>query len=71
MSEVKKQLPHRFKVKSYNMRTKPGQTQARLYGVAFYPTVLVMDGQGKVHQRIVGTVSAADLHHAIEAVLAR
>ena len=69
MSEVRQQLPRRFRVKSYNLRTKPGQTAAQQYGVAFYPTLLITDREGVVRQRFVGVMSPEVLREAIEQVL--
>ena len=69
MSEVKQQLPRRFRVKSYNLRTKLGQTEARLRGVAFYPTLLILDATGAERKRFVGVMPPEVLRTAIEAVL--
>lgn len=70
MGELKRQLPKQFKVTSYNVRTKPGQTQARLYGVAHFPTTVLLDRHGNVQQRIVGLISTAELRREVEAVIA-
>ncbi len=71
VGELKQQLPGRLKVKTHNMRTKLGQVQAEQYGVAYSPTLLLLDEQGTIRKRIVGVVSVQQLRQELEQVIAQ
>lgn len=70
VSALRRDMNRSFKVSSYNVRTPLGERQAELHRVVHYPTLLVLDSDGTVRERVVGLVSAEQLRIRIEGVLA-